>query len=196
MTFRSDQYDYMDLDDFEELLADKPRDEKWELIGGRVVKMMVGARWEHHFIVRNLTLSTDNQLRAKGSGCRVFSETFFMKDSPLNSAMLPDVMVRCGPMLPGATSLNDPVVLVEVVSEGSVGRDRVEKWRVYQKLASLQHYVLVERDKPVIEVFDRNGDAWFTERLIEGLDAVLDLPAIEVSIPLADIYRDVLSATR
>ncbi|MET3693284.1 hypothetical protein ABID43_002831 [Methylobacterium goesingense] len=34
----------MALDDFEELLADKPRNERWELIGGRVVRMMVGAR--------------------------------------------------------------------------------------------------------------------------------------------------------
>jgi len=128
MTFRSDQYDYMDLDDFEELLADRPRDEKWELIGGRVVKMMVGARWEHHFIVRNLSFGIESQLRVKGSGCHVFSETFFMKDRPLNSATLPDVMVRCGPMEPGATSLNDPVVLVEVMSEGSVGRQPAP-WR-------------------------------------------------------------------
>ncbi len=74
------------------------------------------------------------------------------------------------------------------------GRDRVEKWRVYQKLPSLQHYVLVERDKAVIEVFDRAGEAWFKERMIEGLGASLDLSAIDVSIPLAEIYRDVLSA--
>ena len=40
MSRLDDQYGYMDLDDFEELLPDKPRDEKWELIGGRVVKMM------------------------------------------------------------------------------------------------------------------------------------------------------------
>ncbi len=33
----SSQYEYMSLDDFEELLADKPADEKWELLGGRVV---------------------------------------------------------------------------------------------------------------------------------------------------------------
>ena len=36
-------FEYMDLDDFEEYLADKPEHEKWELIGGRVVKLMVGA---------------------------------------------------------------------------------------------------------------------------------------------------------
>ena len=34
----SSQYEYMSLDDFEELLADKPADEKWELLGGRVVR--------------------------------------------------------------------------------------------------------------------------------------------------------------
>ncbi len=90
--------------------------------------------------------------------------------------------------------LSDPTVLVEVMSDGSVGRDRIEKWRVYQKLASLRHCVLVERDKPLIEIFDRAGETWATHRTIVGLDATLDLPAINVSVPLAEIYRDVLTA--
>ena len=29
------QFEYMSLDDFEEMLADKPADERWELIGGQ-----------------------------------------------------------------------------------------------------------------------------------------------------------------
>ncbi|WP_237480980.1 Uma2 family endonuclease [Lichenibacterium dinghuense] len=192
MSRLNDQFDYMSLDDFEELLADKPRDEKWELIGGRVVKMMTGARWEHHFIVQNMNFALSRHLRESGSPCRVFTESFRLKEDELDSSLLPNVIVRCGPMVPGATSLNDPTILVEVMSYGSVGRDRVEKWRVYQKLASLQHYVLVERDKPVIEVFDRAGEAWFSQRLIEGLDATLHLSSLDLSIPLAEIYRDVL----
>ncbi len=188
------RYDYMSLDDFEELLADKPHDEKWELIGGRVVKMMTGARWEHHFIVQNINFALSRHLRGAGSSCRVFTEPFRLKEDALNSSLLPDVIVRCGPMTPGATSLDDPTILVEVLSDGSVGRDRVEKWRIYQKLPSLQHYLLVERDKPVIEIFDRAGEAWFTQRLIEGLDASLDLSALDLTIPLAEIYRDVLTA--
>ena len=40
MTRPSDPYDSMDLDDVEDVLADRPRDEKRELIGGRGVKMM------------------------------------------------------------------------------------------------------------------------------------------------------------
>ena len=85
-----------------------------------------------------------------------------------------------------------PAVLVEGLSDGGIGRDRVETWRISPKLPSLHHDILVERDRPVVEVSDRAGEAWFGERLIEGLDAVLDLSALDLSIPLAEIYRDVL----
>lgn len=44
MNRMSSQYEYMSFDQFEELLPDKPADAKWELIGGRVIRMMVGAR--------------------------------------------------------------------------------------------------------------------------------------------------------
>jgi Uma2 family endonuclease len=192
MSQRSDQFQYMALDDFEELLADKPRDERWELIGGRVVRMMVGARWEHHIIIQNLVVGLRQRLRAKGAPCHVFSESFFMKKRALDSATLPDVMVRCGALAAGATSVDDPVVLVEVISLGSEMRDRFEKWRVYRQLPSLQHYVLVERDRPAIEVFDRAGEAWATMRGLEGFDALLELPALDLSISLRDIYQDVL----
>ena len=53
------QFKPMSLDDFEELLADQPEDERWELIGGRVVRMMVGARWEHNRIINNLAAGLD-----------------------------------------------------------------------------------------------------------------------------------------
>ncbi|KAA2235816.1 Uma2 family endonuclease [Salinarimonas soli] len=180
----------MSLDDFEEALADKPSDERWELIGGRVVRMMVGARWEHARIVNNLSRHVGNALDAAGSSCQVFTETFYLKSRPLEAAMLPDVMVVCGSLEPGATSASDPAVLVEVMSVGSEARDRYEKWHVYRQLPSLRHYVLVTRDRPLVEVFDRAGEVW-TNRELEGLDAALDLPAIGVSLPLRDIYARV-----
>ena len=194
MSRPSEPFDDMDLDDFEEALADKPRDEKWELIGGRVVKMMVGARWEHNSIIQNLAAGLQRRLREAGSPCRKLVESFRLKDASLRSSTLPDVIVRCGALPPGATSLDDPTVLVEVMSDGSVGRDRIETWRVYQKMVSLQHYVLVERDRAFVEIFDRRGTGWLAGRVIEGLDASLDLGTLDVAIPLAEIYQDVLAA--
>lgn len=182
----------MDLDDFEELLADKPEHEKWELIGGRVVRMMVGARWQHNIIVGNLSTQLRLGLQQKRAGCLVFSETFWLKERFLKLAVFPDIMVRCGPRLADqATSANDPVVLVEVASPGSGDRDRVEKDGLYRRLPSLQHYVIVERDQPRIDVVDRCGEGWSLRR-VEALEAQVSLPALDLAIPVAEIYRDVL----
>lgn len=190
----SEQFEMMSLDDFEELLADKPRNERWELIGGRVVRMMVGARWEHARIVQNIAFALEQGFRRGGSSCQTFTETFFMKSRPLDAAMLPDVMVVCGDIEPGATSVDDPTVLVEVLSPGTEARDRFEKWLVYQQLPSLRHYVLVARDKPYLEVFDRTGPDWDGYRMIDGLDATLELAAIGAAIPLREIYWRVIAA--
>jgi Uma2 family endonuclease len=187
---------YMDLDDFEEYLADKPEHERWELIGGRVVKMMVGARWEHHLIVRNLAFELEARLRSKASPCRVFTETFWLKERFLGLGVFPDVMVRCGETLErDATSLNDPVVLAEVVSPGSAERDHVEKGELYRRLPSLQQYLLVERDRALVHVLRRLDErSWIGPEPIEGLDRVVSLPALEIELPLAAIYRDVIRA--
>lgn len=189
---RRDGFEYMDLDDFEEMLADKPAHEKWELIGGRVVRLMVGARWEHNVIVGNFATELRQKLRAQGTGCQVFTETFWLKERFLDLAAFPDIMVRCGPRLErNAISANDPVVLVEVSGPGSEARDRVEKDRLYRRLPTLQHYVIVERDRCMVDVLDRLGTEWGARR-VEGLGGHLDLPAIGVSVSLGEVYRDVI----
>jgi Uma2 family endonuclease len=194
MNRASSQYEYMALDDFEELLADKPRDEKWELIGGRVVRMMVGARWEHNRIVANVASALLSQLRAKGSNSRPFSETFWLKERLIDLACFPDVMVRCGALSPDATSINDPVVLVEVVSKGSTQRDRWEKWTLYQRLPPLQHYVLIERDAMAVDVFDRVQGGFFERPRMSAKEDLLRLPPIDFEMTLGEIYRDVIES--
>ncbi len=193
MQNRAFQYEYMSADDFEELILDMPADEKWELIGGRVIRGMVGARWEHKRIVQNITVAMMNDFRRRGSSCRPFDETFWLKEKLLGLQVFPNVMVRCGPLESGAVHLSDPVVIIEVLSPGTEARDRHEKWALYQKLDSVKHYVLVARDKAHIEVFSRGEAEWSGFQVLEGLEPSLNLPAIGFEMPLADVYRDVLS---
>ena len=188
------QFEYMALDDFEEMLADKPDNERWELIGGRVVRMMVGARLEHNYLVQNIAFALRERLRAGGSLCRTTTETFRLKATQQASSLLPDVMVHCNPFDGGSTSISNPVVLVEIVSPGSEGRDRVEKWNIYKKLPSLQHYLIVSRNAPLVDIYDRVGIAWPDVRRIEGLGGIVTLPALGLSVPMAEIYRDVIAA--
>lgn len=190
----SAEFETMDFDDFEELLADKPRNERWELIGGRVVRMMVGGRWEHGRIVQNIASHLHQGFRARGSSCQTFAETFYMKSRSLDAALLPDVLVVCGGIEAGATSVDNPTVLIEVLSPGTEARDRLEKWRIYQKLSALQHYVLVARDRPHIEVYDRVGGEWSGFRVVETMDATLELAAVQASLPLSEIYWGVFES--
>ena len=70
------QLEYMSLGDFEELLLDKPKNEKWELIGGRIIRGTVGARWEHKQIILNLTLAINNHLRTKKQNAELMTNRF------------------------------------------------------------------------------------------------------------------------
>ncbi len=183
----------MSLEDFEELLADAPADERWELISGRLSRMMVGARWEHNQIITNLNVALVNRFRADRRPCRTLVETFRMRKEEALSSLLPDLIVYCRPLPRGATSLDDPSIVFEVLSEGTQRRDREDKWAVYQTLPSLKHYVLVTRDRAHVETIDRgeNGE-WSGHRIADGLEARLTLPSFGIDVPLAEIYADVL----
>ena len=190
----SPQFKPMSLDDFEELLADAPDDERWELINGRVVRMMVGARWEHNRIINNLAAGLDSRFRASGSSCRTLTETFRLKNEATGASLLPDLLIFCGRPPDGATFLSDATVLIEVMSDGTQRRDREEKWASYQRLPSLKHYALVTRDAPHVEIFDRHGDTWSGLRIADGLEARFELPALDISIPLIEVYADLFEA--
>lgn len=189
---RSD--DRVSLADFEEMLADKPEGEKWELIDGRIYKSMVGATWEHHVIIANIDYAISAHLRTKAIPCRTFRETFYLKELSDELNALPDLMVRCGPLPSGATFINDPLVLFEVVSRGSQARDRMTKRIAYQRLPSLKHYVLIERDRILVDHYVRRDDGWHGEPPLETLADTLRLAAIDFMMPVAEIYRDVYPA--
>lgn len=180
------------LDEFNELLADAPEDERWELLFGRVIRMMGGARWEHAQLVSNLHFGLRRRLEAAASPCRVFTETFRVEIDAVDSSLMPDITVFCSPLAPGATSLSHPKVLMEILSRGTAYRHGGERREAYQRLPSLRHHALVEQAKPAVHVFDRHEESW-SERHLDGLGASLELPALDVAIPLAEIYADVFA---
>jgi Uma2 family endonuclease len=187
-----DGFEYMDLDDFEDLLRDKPEGDKWELIGGRVIRGMVGARWEHERIAGNVYAALLQGLRDQGSNCRPFKETFWLKQRFMKLSVFPDVLVRCGKLEEKAISVDDPIVIFEVLSDGSRNRDTQEKWDYYRRLPSLMHYVLVARDKISITIKDRQGENWLERPALTEPADLLTLPALEFSMPVSEIYRDVI----
>jgi Uma2 family endonuclease len=183
---------FMGLDDFEEFILDKPEDEKWELINGRVVRGMVGARLDHARIIQNVNFALRSHIRSKGLPCETFTESAWLKQRFQKLAAFPDVMVRCGPIERDAPSVDDPLILIEVGSPNSRDRDRGEKASAYMRLASAKHVCFIDRDRVLIEAYDRRGDAWVPRDPIEDVNAVFELSALDFSMSVSEIYRDVI----
>ena len=96
-------------------------------------------------------------------------------------------------MPPTATIADNPVVVFEVVSEGSTSTDLIDKNRDYRATPSIQRYVILQQTRVAAVVFARRGQDWLSE-IVAGSDATIQLPEIETGLPLAELYQGVVIA--
>ena len=70
-------------------------------------------------------------------------------------------------------------------------RDRSAKSLAYRELPSLETYVLVHQDRPLIEILRRlPGEDLWENSFAVGLDAVLHLQSLEAELRMSEIYRN------
>jgi Uma2 family endonuclease len=99
----------------------------------------------------------------------------------------PDAFVVCRPVSPTATIAEDPVVVFEVLSEGTSQTDLIDKNREYRATLSIERYVILQQTHKAAIVFTRRTDGWLSE-IASGDDAILDLPEIGIGVPLQEVY--------
>ena len=102
----------------------------------------------------------------------------------------PDALVVSRPVSSTATVAEDPVVVFEVLSEGTSQTDLIDKNREYRATPSIQRYVILQQTQKAAIVFVRRQDGWLSE-IVSGDDASLDLPEIGIAVPLHEIYANV-----
>ncbi len=174
----------------EEYLETELRSEfKREYLGGAVYTMS-GASEAHNIIAANL--SGMLYVRLRGKVCQPFGSDMKVRLLPLDSTYYyyPDAMIACDPTDSGHGWRERPSALFEIISEDTRRIDEREKRFVYLQLATLQAYVLIEQDRAEVVVVRRAPEGWQSEKL-SGLDAVVRLPALEIELPLAELYERV-----
>jgi Uma2 family endonuclease len=93
------------------------------------------------------------------------------------------------PADPSGDTITNPVLIVEVLSPSTEQVDRGDKWQHYQRLPSLQEYVLVSQSHARVERYRRlaSGDWQYhsaTEGSVELVSgAVLDLARLYADLP-------------
>ena len=164
---------------------------RYEFWDGEVFAM-AGSTKRHNSIVQNMTFA----LRpfAKKAGCKVYAENVRQKLNRGERYVYPDVIYTCDPTdidNDMTASVASPSLLIEVISASTERTDTHDKRPHYTKLPSLLYYVLVHQTAYRVEVFERNVDFW-KYRLIEGADALLDLPLLEIIISMTDVYDGIV----
>ena len=169
------------IDEFLEWERQQP--ERYEYVGG-VIRMMTGGTNQHSRIKRNLGAALHAALR--GRACEAWVDGPKVVTATLGT--YPDAAVTCGPVDPADDRIENPVVIVEVLSRMTANFDRGDKWVAYQAIPSLQHYLLVSQDEPRVDLHTRDGSGWRLE-VISGLNASIPLPAIDCTLAMADLYE-------
>ena len=174
---------YMNVTAFVDMIARFPDEERWELLDGEPV-LMAPQSERHQRIVGNLMRAADRLARAKD--CVALPGLGLLSDNVHDYAPIPDIVVRCGPMVEGGYA-KDPVLVAEVLSPSTMKWDRGGKVEFFQSITSLQVILLVYQDEVRVEAWLRDGDAWRRE-VRQGRAARLDVSTLGGEVTLSGIY--------
>ncbi len=174
---------------YEEYLSwEQTQEMRHEFWDGEVIAMAGGTR-DHNRVSLNFSKILDDALVDRP--CEVYIADVKVQIQPKRKYFYPDVVVTCD-----ERDRNDglvvafPCLIIEVLSPSTEGFDRGFKFSQYRKFETLQEYVLVQVDQPIVEVFQRNeqGQWVFFEY---GIGDHIFLKSVNVEIAVSDLYRQI-----
>jgi Uma2 family endonuclease len=162
--------------------------EKSEYYQGEIFAMS-GALLPHNIIAVNTLVSLHSKL--KGKGCRPFGSDMRVHIEKNTLFTYPDISVVCGkPETLNNDNFNllNPIVLIEVLSNSTKSYDRGDKFKLYRDISTLKEYILIDSKNVGIECWRINTRGYWQLEEYKTIDQVLLIPALQISIPLQEIY--------
>lgn len=172
------------------LEGEKASSVRHEYIDGDVYAMAGGTK-VHNQVAGNFYGLLRAHLR--GTPCRVF-----IGDVKVHVAWdwrerfyYPDVVVGCEAGDTDPYVVEQPKLIVEVLSNSTERDDRSDKFYAYRRLPSLEEYVLIAQDTLRVEVY-RRETGWDLEVYNAGME--FSLRGIGANLTVTDVYEGVLAA--
>ena len=182
---RSSYYERMNFEEYLALVEQDP-DHAYEYLDGRVY-MMTGGSPDHAIIGSNLNGLLQAFLR--GRRCIIYNSDVYVQLSE-HYRVCPDVTVSCDPRDRGAREvIRYPSLVAEVLSPTTEARDRGQKSLQYRSCPSIQEYLLISSEFPLVEVFRREKQGFWSLYTL-GLDDTIELSSLGIRFPVADVYRN------
>jgi Uma2 family endonuclease len=170
------------LDEFRVWHEQQP--DVWEFIQG-VPRLMAPGSKAHTLIKGNIAGELRTALRARG--CHVLVDGAIVEIE--NSSLIPDVVVTCEPLDFSTPRVDQPLIVVEILSPGSEKDDLGRKLALYLLVPGLQHYLVIHQDQRRIVHHQRQEAGVFLTSIAASDPLRLDPPGID--LPFDAIYEDV-----
>ena len=161
---------------------------KFELWDGEVIVKhgpagQMNAERSQHWDVKGATFAALREA-IKRAGLPCFAAIDGASVRLSNSKLVePDVLVYCGDKVPrDVIEVPSPLIVVEVLSPSTQTMDLGVKLQGYFALPSLQHYIVIDPDRPLLIHHKRGtGDAIET-RIASGPSLRLDPPGLDLDL--------------
>jgi Uma2 family endonuclease len=160
------------------------RSEYWN---GEIIAM-AGGNINHQQIVANVSRVLGNKLYGK---CRVFPSEMKVWVKKRNKFFYPDLTViydKPNFYKTRRDTIDNPKMLIEVLSKSTASFDKAEKFLSYQTLESLREYVLISQETGLVEQYIKRDDGNWIYQVTIGLKSEVTFPSIETTLTLKDIY--------
>ena len=169
------QPDFLSVDDF--LAGEQHSTVRHEYVDGSAYAM-AGASVNHNLIGGNVYRLLGNHL--VNHACTPFMADMLLRTTQTRFRY-PDVVVFCDEFSGDENYLDNPTLLIEVLSRSTRQADKGSKLTEYLALDSLQEYVLIEQDFVEVQVLRRRNN-WRMESYYLGQSIMLESVGAELAV--------------
>jgi len=128
----------------------------------------------------------------KGKGCSIYSENIRAQIFENSKYVYPDVVISCSEEdKRNHLLIKEPVLIVEVLSEGTEEYDGGNKLLYYTRLPPMQHYLLVAQERIALMHYRRMENENWQLTIYTHLSDTIQLPDLEISMSVAAVYENI-----
>ena len=176
---------YLTVEEY--LTYEKESPIKHEYVNGQIYAM-AGTSVPHNRLAGNLFSRLDNHLAE--ATCQPFISDIKVMTSE-SQFYYPDVVVACDTADADPYLRREPVLIVEVSSPSTERIDRNEKLPAYKRIPSVKEIVFVAQDRVRVEIFRRQGEAFWQTEVLTEMEDTLNLQSVGLTLTVAQVYRRV-----
>ena len=162
-----------------------------EYYNGKMLPMSGGNRW-HGRTAFQLNFLIAQYLR--GKPCEGYASEMRVL-TPSGLYTYPDLVVVCDePQFIDAEldTLTNPTLLMEILSPSTESYDLGKKAEMYRTTPTLKEMLFIAQDRYHVQLQQRQTDDRWSLVEIDGLDQSVELTSIGYTLPLAELYSEVL----